>query len=228
MCTSYEANPNDARWDVFSLFPRPEFDYRPEIYKDYYAPIFRRGGALFETVPASFGIVPRRHIPPGVKVFDTMNARTESVEQKRSFSAAWKNLQLCLIPCMSFFEPNYETGKPVRWKIGMANGEPFAIAGLWRQWKEVDGSLSLAFTMLTVNSDEHPLMNRFHKPGDEKRSVVIVPPTEHADWLSCKSTDEACSFLNLYPVEAMHAEAFPLPPRKAQSKPEEEGQQTLL
>jgi hypothetical protein len=34
--------------------------------------------------------------------------------------------------------------------------------------------------MLTVNPDERPLMNRFHKPDDEKRSVVIVPPTEYA------------------------------------------------
>ncbi|TCG04471.1 hypothetical protein BZM27_40710 [Paraburkholderia steynii] len=205
MCTSYEANPNDVRWDTISLFPRPVFDYKPEIYKDYFAPIFRRGGDSFETVTASFGIVPRRHIPPGVKVFDTMNARSESVEQKRSFSGAWKNLQHCLIPCRTFFEPNYETGKAVRWKIGMANGESLAIAGLWRQWKEVDGSLSLAFTMLTVNAEDHPLMKRFHKPGDEKRSVAIVPQTEFADWLSCKSTDEARSFLQLYPVEAMHA-----------------------
>jgi putative SOS response-associated peptidase YedK len=68
--------------------------------------------------------VPRRPISPGVKVFDTMNARSESVEQKRSFSGAWKNLQLCLIPCQTFFEPNYETGKPVCWKIGLANGDP--------------------------------------------------------------------------------------------------------
>ncbi|WP_313063646.1 SOS response-associated peptidase family protein [Paraburkholderia sp. LEh10] len=66
-----------------------------------------------------------------------------------------------------------------------------AIAGLWRNWREVDGAEMLSFTMLTVNSDEHPLMKRFHKPGDEKRSVVIVPPTEYADWLSCRSVDEA-------------------------------------
>lgn len=145
MCTSYEANPSDA-WDVFSLFPAPQFEYKREIYKDYYAPIFRRTEGGFDTVPASFGIVPRRHVPPGVKVFDTMNARAESIEQKRSFSSAWKNLQLVLIPCRSFFEPNYETGKPVRWKIGTASGEPLAIAGLWRQWKEADGSLSLAFS----------------------------------------------------------------------------------
>ena len=41
MCTSYESNPKDA-FDVFSLFPVPNFEYKPEIYKDYAAPIFRR------------------------------------------------------------------------------------------------------------------------------------------------------------------------------------------
>src|SRR5579859_125510 len=210
MCTSYEANPNDA-WDVFSLFSAPQFEYRREIFKDYYAPVFRRNEAGFETVPASFGIRPRRHIKPGVKVYDTMNARAESVDQKIKYRDAWEGLQLCLIPCRTFFEPNYETGKAVRWKIGLAGYEPMVIAGLWRQWKEADGSLSLAFTMLTVNADAHPLMKRFHKPGDEKRSVVIVPRTGYADWLSCKSTDEARSFLQLYPVEAMQAEPYPIP-----------------
>ncbi|CAB3783494.1 hypothetical protein LMG28138_01651 [Pararobbsia alpina] len=57
-------------------------------------------------------------------------------------------------------------------------------------------------------------MKRFHKPGDEKRSVVIVRPDGHEDWLNCRSTDEARSFLNLYPAEEMAAEAYPFPPRK--------------
>ncbi|MHB9836351.1 SOS response-associated peptidase [Paraburkholderia terrae] len=227
MCTSYEANPNDA-WDVFSLFPVPDFDYRPEIYKDYYAPVFRRSADEFETVPASFGIVPRRHIRPGRKAYDTMNARSESVADKQSFSDAWKNLQLCLIPCRTFFEPNYETGKPVRWKIGMADGAPLAIAGLWRSWREIDGAHTLAFTMLTVNSDEHPLMNRFHKPGDEKRSVVIVPSANYASWLSCTTIDDARGFLSLFPAEAMRAEPFPLPPRKPKPADDSSGQQSLL
>src|SRR5437868_12159274 len=96
----------------------------------------------------------------------------------------------------------------------MADGVPLAVAGLWRQWTETDGAHSTAFSMLTVNADDHPLMKRFHKPGAEKRSVVIVPPTGYADWLSCTSTDEARSFLQLYPVEAMHAEPFPLAPPK--------------
>jgi putative SOS response-associated peptidase YedK len=227
MCTSYEANPNDADWDTFSLFPIPEFDYRREIYKDYVAPVFRRGAGGYETIPASFGIVPRRHIPPGVKAFDTMNARSESIGEKRSFSGAWKALQLCLIPCRVLYEPSYESGKAVQWKIGMADGQPLAIAGLWRQWTEPGGAHSTAFSMLTVNADDHPLMKRFHKPGAEKRSVVIVPPTEYADWLSCTSTDEARSFLRLYPVEAMHAEPSPLPPRKPATQ-EDGAQRSLL
>jgi putative SOS response-associated peptidase YedK len=96
----------------------------------------------------------------------------------------------------------------------MESGEPLTIAGLWRAWEEPEGPPSLSFTMLTVNANEHPLMKRFHKPGDEKRSVVIVPPAAYEDWLGCRSIDEARSFLNLYPAEEMAAQAAPLQPRK--------------
>ncbi len=73
--------------------------------------------------------------------------------------------------------------------------------------------------MLTVNADDHPLMKRFHKPDAEKRSVVIVRPDAYQDWLSCRNTDEARSFLHLYPADEMHAETFPLSPRKARAMP---------
>jgi hypothetical protein len=63
-------------------------------------------------------------------------------------------------------------------------------------------------------------MKRFHKRGDEKRSVVIVSPAAYQDWLGCRSTDEARSFLNLYPAAEMAAEAYPLPPRAAKFKDE--------
>ncbi|EIN00419.1 hypothetical protein WQE_15351 [Paraburkholderia hospita] len=227
MCTSYESNNPKEAFDVFSLFPRPEFDYKPEIYKDYFGPIFRGTDDGFETVAASFGIVPRYRIPKGVRPYDTMNARTESIAERRSFSAAWNHLQFCLIPCRSFFEPCYETGKAVRWHIRLADA-PTAIAGLWRAWEQADGMPTLSFTMLTVNADEHCLMRRFHKPGEEKRSVVIVRPDAYADWLSCKSADEARSFLHLYPADEMFAEPFPLPPRAPKSKPNGGEQQSML
>lgn len=228
MCTSYESNNPKEDFDAFSMFPRPDFDYRHEIYKDYSAPIFRRSENGWRTDAATFGMVPRIRIPAHVRPYDTMNARSETIGEKRSFSGAWKKLQLCLIPCQSFFEPNYESGKAVRWRIRLVGSEPTAIAGLWRAWEEADGGTSLSFTMLTLNADDHPLMRRFHKPGDEKRSVVIIRPDAYEDWLACSSVDEARSLLQLYPPAEIHAEAFPLSPRAPKAKPSSKEQQSSL
>jgi putative SOS response-associated peptidase YedK len=110
---------------------------------------------------------------------------------------------------LGFFEPNWE--KPVleRWRIGMADGSPFAVAGLYREWSEEDGSTSIAFTQITVNADNHPLMSRFHRPGKEKRSLVVIQPSEYDNWLSCKNPERARAFLQLYPVELMTAAPAP-------------------
>ncbi|MFT4437890.1 SOS response-associated peptidase [Caballeronia sp. 15715] len=227
MCTSYETN-EYRKFEAFTIFSKPNFAFKSEIYKDYPGAIIRRIADGWSTDLATFGMVPRERIPPHVKAYDTMNARAESIGEKRSFSSAWKNLQLCLIPCETFFEPSYETGKAVRWRIRLADEQPTAIAGLWRAWEEPDGQPSFSFTMLTVNADSHPLMRRFHKPDAEKRSVVIIRPDAYEDWLACRSTDEARSFLQLYPADEMHAEPFPLPPRAPRAKPPDESQQSLI
>ncbi|WP_028216761.1 SOS response-associated peptidase [Paraburkholderia oxyphila] len=216
MCTNYAAARRDQLFKHFGVEP-PDSPWRDEVYKDYPAPIIRRVDGAVRVDVATFGMRPKKHIPKGVRDFDTMNARAETVGEKRNFSGAWKGLQLCLIPADAFYEFSYETGKAVRWRIGMADGSPFAIAGLWREWNEADG-LAYSFTMLTVNSAEHPLMSRFHKPDDEKRSVVILPAEEYEGWLASRSMDEARSFLNLFPANKMHAEAFPAPPRAAKDK----------
>jgi putative SOS response-associated peptidase YedK len=227
MCTSYETN-EYKKFEAFTIFSKPDFAFKREIYKDYPAAIIRRAKDGWSTDAATFGMVPKERIPQHVKAYDTMNARAEMIGEKRSFSGAWKNLQLCLVPCESFFELNYETGKSVRWRIRLADEQPTAIAGLWRAWEEPNGVPSFSFTMLTVNADAQPLMSRFHKPDAEKRSVVIIRPDAYQDWLSCRNTDEARSFLQLYPADEMHAESFPLPPRAPRPKPTGGDQQPSL
>jgi len=64
--------------------------------------------------------------------------------------------------------------------------------------------------MLTVNADKHPLMNRMHAPNKEKRSVVIVPPSQWDDWLRCHDPEAARSFRALYPAEKMQAAPAPV------------------
>ena len=85
----------------------------------------------------------------------------------------------------------------------------FSIAGLWRAWP--DGGVS--FTMPTVNADHHPLMQRFHKPGDEKRGVVILPREDWDEWLQCRDPEVARTLLRLLPAGELVAEPAPLPPR---------------
>jgi putative SOS response-associated peptidase YedK len=89
----------------------------------------------------------------------------------------------------NFYEPSYESGKAVRWKIELASGDPFGIACLWDRWTDpASGELVVSFSMLTVNADEHPVMRQFHKPGDEKRTPVIIAPELHDKWLSADVT----------------------------------------
>jgi putative SOS response-associated peptidase YedK len=122
----------------------------------------------------------------------TYNARSETASQKPSFRSAWRNRQFGLVLCDNFFEPNYESGRAVRWKIERADQQPFGIACLWDRWTDpTSGELIVSFSMLTVNADEHAVMNQFHKPGDEKRTPVIISPAYHGDWLGADLADVA-------------------------------------
>ena len=139
-----------SRKILFDIFDAPihsaDDDWRDEAYQDCLALIIccgADGGIGTDTgigggragprefLVASYGMVPKAHIPPGVKRFSTMNARAETVGQLRSFAPSWRAGQLCLIPMHAFFEPNWETDSAVRWKIGMADESPFAAAGVW-------------------------------------------------------------------------------------------------
>lgn len=187
MPTSYRPPP-PALFDAFAGFPQPTFDYPVETFKDYVAPILRVRDGARTTDPATFGFVPRRRIPPEVKVFETMNAPVETISEDRCYRTAWELRQFCLIPCEAFYEPNYETGGPVRWAIGLLTGQPFAITGLWRKWTDLDGD-SLAFTILTVDATEHALMKQFGIPGVEKHSAALLRPENYEDWLRSRGAD---------------------------------------
>lgn len=211
MCVNYHT-PTREQFGTLGAFSELPADWRwpEEVWKDYSAPIVRRGSdGSPAACLASYGMVPRRHIPPGVKPFDTMNARAESLAERRSFAPAWRRLQLCAVPMVWFYEPCYESGRAVRHAIGMADDSPFYVAGLWREWTEADGSLSSSFTQITINADDHPLMSRMHKPDDEKRSLVVIAPGEVEDWLACRDVETARSFLRHYPAARMKDWAAP-------------------
>ncbi|MBQ5946725.1 SOS response-associated peptidase [Massilia sp. ST3] len=219
MCVNYRA-PTPEQFGSIGAFSELPADWRwpDEIWKDYAAPILRLD-AERRPAPAlaSYGMVPRRHIPPGVKAFDTMNARAETLGERRSFAPAWRRLQFCAVPMSCFYEPCYESGRAERYGIGMEDDALFYVAGLWREWSEADGRIEASFTQITINADTHPLMRRMHKPDDEKRSLVVLRPEEIGDWLACPDVETARSFLRHYPAEGMKAWPAPRTVAKAET-----------
>ena len=115
----------------------------------------------------------------------TYNARTETVTEKPSYKNAWVKRHYALALADIFYEPCYESGKAVRTAIKQANQEPMAIASIWDTWTEPDtGELIVSFSMLTIDATGHPVMQRMHKPQDEKRTVVPLRPELFDAWLN--------------------------------------------
>jgi putative SOS response-associated peptidase YedK len=151
-----------------------------------------------------FGLVP--HWATDSKITkSTYNAWSETVAEKPSFRDAWKRGQHCIIPAEAIFEPDWRSGKAVGTRIECADGEPMGIAGLWAAWKSPKGEMVYSYTMLTINTDGHDLMTRFHKPTDEKRMVVVLPRDRYADWL-CAAPTESMSFMRQFPAEQLQTD----------------------
>lgn len=209
MCVNYITVSRQLCFDYFRTPLETGEDWREELYQDYRGPIIvhdiygRR-----RLVVASYGFIPQSELEPGQRM-TTMNARAETVADLRTYRGAWQNCRLCLVPMQAFFEPNYESGRAQRWAISMAGQEPFAVAGLYRTWLAPDGTRSRSFTQLTINADDHPLMRRFHRPEDEKRSLVVIRNEDYDAWLGCKDPEQARAFLQAYPAELMAALAAP-------------------
>lgn len=135
----------------------------------------------------------------------TFNARSETVAKSFTFGNAWRKGQHCIIPADAIFEPDWRSGRAVPTRFTRADGKPLGIAGLWDRYRDADGQWRESYTMLTINADQHPLWQNYHRPGDEKRSVVILPEGAYGEWLMA-DPDTARDFLHHYPAELLVAE----------------------
>lgn len=192
MCSHYQAV-EDARrlekeFGVKLIVPAGKSDIWPG-YKASFIRVHPHADSGDDAVPSLecltglFGLVP--HWAKDIKACrHTFNSRSETAAQKPSFRDAWRRRQRCIIPAEAIYEPDWRSGKAVATRIARSDGEPMGIAGLWSSWQSPAGEFVLSFTMLTINAQDHSLMQRFHKPDDEKRMVVILPTQRYHDWLN--------------------------------------------
>ena len=192
MCTNFTPT-KKSQWAKEKLKVDLPEGYPDEAYPGFAAPLVvksRHSGRVACGL-AKFGLIPSWAKDQKISRH-TYNARSETVDEKPSYRTAWRQRQYGLAMVDNFYEPSYESGRAVRWKIQLASDEPFGIACLWDRWTDpASGELVVSFSMLTVNADEHPVMRQFHKPGDEKRTPVIIAPDLHDAWLSADSVNAA-------------------------------------
>lgn len=196
MCTNYRAPTREELKQAHGIEPGPSADWETEVYRDRLAPIIRRSSSdgKLEAVMARFRLIPALARGPDEFKAATMNARSETVDKLWSFKHAWAAGQRCVIPAQAFYEPLYAsaTSRSQRWSIARADGRLLAIAGLWDLWERKGSDSVISFAMLTINCDEHPLLNRFHRWFDEtgapeeKRTPVLLRDTQINTWLNAE------------------------------------------
>lgn len=177
----------------------PQGDWDANVYSTAPVPFVYLDDGQVKCELAQFGLVPPWAKDKKRHGRHTYNARTETVHTTHSYASPWRKCKFGLVLANKFYEPLYDaSGKNwVPAGIFRSDGGPTAIASIWERFVNQDtGEVTFSFSMLTVNADEHPLMSRFHKPKDEKRSVVVVEDKDFTQWLNAKH-DNAKELLKL-------------------------------
>jgi putative SOS response-associated peptidase YedK len=189
MCTQFTPTRN-TRWVHEHLGVHlPAQDYPVETFPGYIAPfVLLDAQRNILCTLARFGLIPhwaRDTKAAGQIGRRTYNARSETVSEKPSYRTAWRRGQFGIALLDDFFEPNWESGRAERWRMRRADGQPMGVASLWDRWTHpLSGEIVTSFTLLTVHAEGHPVMGRLHRPGEEKRSVVVLATTEFVDWIT--------------------------------------------
>ena len=199
MCSNFQPIKNHhANW-VKEHFDceLPDTPWREEAYPTYPAPFIYLKDGKPKCELAQFGLVPHWATDKKKYGLRTYNARSETVHEKPSYRTAWRERRFGIVPVERFYEPNWETGKAQRWGIYRADNLPACIASIWERFVDIEtGEVIFSFSMLTINADGHPIMSHFHKPEDEKRSVVVLNDSQYLPWLLA-DTNKAREILKL-------------------------------
>ena len=170
-------SPSEATAALFgvsaSITVEPRFNIAPS---QFIAGIRETDDSGRELAMFRWGLVPFWAKDPAIGN-RMINARAETVAEKPSFRAAYRNRR-CLILADGFYEWKKEGAGKVPYFISLANNEPFAFAGLWETWqsKETEEVIQSA-TLITTAANEFI-------SGVHHRMPVILRPDTADRWLA--------------------------------------------
>lgn len=208
MCSHYEWFASADSCEDFGVAPPPS-DEASDLWPGRVGAFIRRHASAEqkEVSRGVFGLIPHwcTDLAFSRRAY---NARTETVSVKPAFRDAWRRARHCIIPATAFYEPDWRSGRAVATRISLASGRPMGIAGLWDATVFPNGHQVLSYCMLTINANDHALMNRFHRPGHEKRMIVVLAQDDYGAWLTADA-ERSMDFMVPCPADALVAEATP-------------------
>ncbi len=186
MCGRYELHSQPAAIALtFGLSHPPPWHARYNIAPMTEVPVVRVNAAgERELVRMRWGLVPRWAKDPSIGA-KMINARGETIAEKPSFRTAYRRHR-CLLPADGFYEwaqlgtAPHPRKQPVH--IGMKDGTPFGLAGVFERWLSAEGQLLDSCTIVTTSANE--LLRPMHD-----RMPVIVAPEDYARWLDPANAD---------------------------------------
>ena len=156
--------------------------------------------------------------------FDLINARAETVREKRSFADAYESRR-CLVPANGFYEWVDEGNGTRPYRVAFEDDRPFAMAGLYERWQPPetdtvqaglasfgggvedttagdtnDGSSGRSVeTFTVVTTEPNDVVADLHH-----RMAVVLDRDEETTWLHGDPA-EAAELMDPYPAEDLRA-----------------------
>jgi putative SOS response-associated peptidase YedK len=148
-----------------------------------------------------WGLVPFWAKDPSIG-YKMINARAETVAQKRSFARAFKK-QRCLVVADGFYEwQKLADGKrKIPMYVHLLAERPFGFAGLYENWRSEDGTVLQTCTIITTSPNE--IMMPIHN-----RMPVIIAPEKRSVWLNTEIQDPNVLMPLLAPYDSQKMEAY--------------------
>jgi putative SOS response-associated peptidase YedK len=188
-------------------------NYRPSYY--YHAFALPELPAICSGSPSEIRLLKWGLIPSWTKSIDdanvirykTFNARSESIEQKASFSSSFRSKR-CIIPVKGFFEWQHVGKEKIPWYIYHSGDEILSMAGLYDEW--IESNTGEGFTTFSIiTTDANDLMAEIHNSA--KRMPAIMDRAKEKEWIDL-STSPADALNLLKPSAAGYLKAHTISP----------------
>jgi putative SOS response-associated peptidase YedK len=192
MCGRYSlTTAPEAMREVFGFENLPNLAPRYNIAPTQDVAVVRRAAnGTRELALLRWGLIPSwaKDTAIGARM---INARAETVAEKPAFKSAFRSRR-CLVPADGFYEWRKEAGGKQPFRIGFADGSPFAFAGLWERWTgpedetdeaaedgmDAGKSAETVESVTIITTDANDKLRPIHH-----RMPVILDAYDYAIWL---------------------------------------------